>query len=233
MKQLTLENLDQIPFDISEAVNQLRVNLSFTGSKYKTIVVTSSIPNEGKSFIALALWKSLADIGKKVLFIDSDLRLSQIRNIYHLHTNDSFTGLAHVLSGQCDINESLYKTNITNGYMVPVTNDIANPSILLENEVFQEMIRSCAEVFDYIIIDTPPLNSVADALTVGKYADGSILVTRANYTKKEIVKESVDHLKAIGHPFLGIVLNRVDTSRKSGSYYYYGNYGNYYAPKDK
>lgn len=232
MKYLEVTNLPELPFDVSEAINQLRVNLSFAGVDIKSVVVTSSIPNEGKSFIALGLWRALANVGKRVLLIDGDLRLSQLRSVYGLATRDNFIGIAHLLSGQADIPDVVYKTNVTNGYILPVTTDIADPTNLLESERFSILLKNCDETFDMIIVDTPPLGSVADALNIVRKCDGSILVVRSGFTKKKIVSESVMSLRRTGKPLLGIVLNRVDTSRKSGSYYY-NEYYQYGGSKEK
>ena len=226
MKSLTINNFAELPFDLAEAVNQLRVNLSFTDASIKKIVVTSSVPNEGKSFIALNLWRAMALTGKKVLFVDCDLRASEIIDIYDIHSSDTFYGIAHALSGQCPVQEVMYKTNIPNGYMIPSVNAVSNPSTLLETKYFKEVLDQVAEVFDYVIIDTPPVGTVADALTIGKAADGNIVIVRSGYTKKALVKDTLDSLKITNKPLLGIVLNRVDVSR-NGSYYYKG-YGSYY-----
>ena len=230
MKSLTLNRLKNYPFDVTESINQLRVNLSFTDKDLKRIVITSSIPNEGKSTITLALWRSLAGIGKKTLLIDCDLRLSQHRTECQMRTEDVFVGTAHVLSGQNDIQDVIYKTNVPNGYIIPVTSSINNPGILLESHRMHELLEQVYDVFDYIIIDTPPLASVADALTVLKNADASILIVRSGLAKKALVKESVEKLKRTGKPLLGMVLNGVDTSAR-GSYYYKG-YGDYYGKYD-
>ena len=230
MKSLTLNRLKNYPFDVTESINQLRVNLSFTDKDLKRIVITSSIPNEGKSTITLALWRSLAGIGKKTLLIDCDLRRSQYRTECQMRTEEVFVGIAHVLSGQNDIQDVIYKTNVPNGYMIPVTSLINNPGILLESHRMNELMEQVYDVFDYIIIDTPPMASVADALTVLKNADASIFVVRSGMAKKELVKESVEKLKRTGKPLLGMVLNGVDTSAR-GSYYYKG-YGDYYGNYD-
>ena len=232
MKYLEVTNLPELPFDVSEAINQLRVNLSFAGVDIKSVVVTSSIPNDGKSFIALGLWRALANVGKRVLLIDGDLRLSQLRSVYGLATRDNFIGIAHLLSGHADIPDLVYKTNVTNGYILPVTTDIADPTNLLESERFSILLKNCDETFDMIIVDTPPLGSVADALNIVRKCDGSILVVRSGFTKKKIVSESVMSLRRTGKPLFGIVLNRVDTSRKSGSYYY-NEYYQYGGSKEK
>lgn len=230
MKSLTINNFSELPFDVAEAVNQLRVNLSFTDANIKKIVVTSSIPNEGKSFLALCLWRAMAQTGKKVLFVDCDLRLSEIKDIYDIQTSDAFFGIAHVLSGQCAVQDVMYKTNIPNAYMIPSTNAVSNPSTLLESEHFKEVLDQVADVFDYVIIDTPPIGTVADALTIGKVADGNILVVRSGFTKKVLVRDTIERLKVTNQPLLGIVLNRVDVSRNSS--YYYKGYGSYYGNYD-
>ena len=230
MKSLTINNFSELPFDVAEAVNQLRVNLSFTDANIKKIVVTSSIPNEGKSFLALCLWGAMAQTGKKVLFVDCDLRLSEIKDIYDIQTSDAFFGIAHVLSGQCAVQDVMYKTNIPNAYMIPSANAVSNPATLLESEHFKEVLDQVADVFDYVIIDTPPIGTVADALTIGKVADGNILVVRSGFTKKVLVRDTIERLKVTNQPLLGIVLNRVDVSRNSS--YYYKGYGDYYGNYD-
>lgn len=230
MKSLTINNFSELPFDVAEAVNQLRVNLSFTDANIKKIVVTSSIPNEGKSFLALCLWRAMAQTGKKVLFVDCDLRLSEIKDIYDIQTSDAFFGIAHVLSGQCAVQDVMYKTNIPNAYMIPSANAVSNPATLLESEHFKEVLDQVADVFDYVIIDTPPIGTVADALTIGKVADGNILVVRSGFTKKVLVRDTIERLKVTNQPLLGIVLNRVDVSRNSS--YYYKGYGDYYGNYD-
>ena len=226
MKSLTINNFSELPFDVAEAVNQLRVNLSFTDANIKKIVVTSSIPNEGKSFLALCLWRAMAQTGKKVLFVDCDLRLSEIKDIYDIQTSDAFFGIAHVLSGQCAVQDVMYKTNIPNAYMIPSANAVSNPATLLESDHFREVLDQVADAFDYVIIDTPPIGTVADALTIGKVADGNILVVRSGFTKKVLVRDTIERLKVTNQPLLGIVLNRVDVSRNSS--YYYKGYGSYY-----
>lgn len=230
MKTLQINNLPDLPFDVTESINQLRVNLSFTGSDIKVIMITSTVPNEGKSYVSQGLWRSLAGVGKRVLHIDCDLRMSEARSVLNMTTNGEFVGIAHLLSGQADIPDVVYKTNVPNGYMLPVTTSVADPTILLESERFRILLENCRETFDCIILDTSPLGSVADALNISKYCDGTVLVVRSGFTKKKFVNESVQALRRAGSPLLGIVLNRVDTGKKGSSYYYkdYYKYGAYY-----
>ena len=172
----------------------------------------------------------MAQTGKKVLFVDCDLRLSEIKDIYDIQTSDAFFGIAHVLSGQCAVQDVMYKTNIPNAYMIPSANAVSNPATLLESDHFREVLDQVADVFDYVIIDTPPIGTVADALTIGKVADGNILVVRSGFTKKVLVRDTIERLKVTNQPLLGIVLNRVDVSRNIS--YYYKGYGSYYGNYD-
>lgn len=227
MKTLTVGKLPQLPFMVSEALNQLRVNLGFSGENIKTVMITSTIPNEGKSFVAMGLWKMMAEVGMKTLLIDGDLRNSTIRTEYAL-SGENLLGVAHHLSGKEDLQEVLYRTNVPNGYMIPVVTNVVNPTILLERGRFKTMIESCAQVFDFVIIDTPPLGSVADALNIASHCDGSLLVVGSGVVPRKMVDASVQMLRRTETPLLGTVLNRVRLDEKTNPYYRrYGQYGKY------
>ena len=231
MKELTIKNMPTLPFEVSEALNQLRVNLGFCGDNIKTIMVTSSTPDEGKTFLAMNLWKMMANVGMRTLLIDCDLRNSVIRTKYGVSTNsgEKMIGIAHYLSGQAELQDVLYQTNISNGFLLPLTTAIANPTILLEGKRFGTMIQNCRDVFDIIIVDTPPLGSVADALNISTRCDGTLLVVRSNAVPRKLVENSVQLLKRTETPLLGIALNRVDVGKKSSLYYdRYYRYGNNY-----
>ena len=105
MNKLIIQNLPELPFDVEEAINQLRVNLGFCGDQIKTIMVTSSVPNEGKSFIAMQLWRMMAEVGTPSLLIDCDFRNSEMRRKYGLHSADKekLMGAAHYLAGKTDV----------------------------------------------------------------------------------------------------------------------------------
>src|SRR5699024_10273285 len=158
MKELELHKIPNLPFDVSEALNQLRINLGFCGDQIKTIMVTSSVPNEGKSFVTLQLWKMIAEVWVPAVLIDCDLRNSEMRRKYEVRIlrNEKLVGVPHYLAGQAAIEDVIYKTNIPNGYMIPVTSAIANPTILLESPNFTRMLEYCAERFTYVLVDTPP-----------------------------------------------------------------------------
>ena len=220
MKELTIKTMPKLPFEVNEALNQLRVNLGFCGDNIRTIMVTSSTPNEGKSFITVQLWKMMAELGSRTLLIDADLRNSELRTRYGISATEKIVGVAHYLSGKVELQDALYQTNIPNAYMMPLATNVGNPTILLESPRFDFMLKTCAGMFDYVLVDTPPIGNVADALNIATHCDGTLLVVRSDGVPRKLVKNSVDLLKRTGTPLLGIALNRADLSGKSDSYYY-------------
>lgn len=228
MRKLNIKNMPQLPFNTAEALQQLRVNLGFCGDDIKTVMMTSSVPNEGKSFLTMYLWEMMAQVGGTVLFIDCDLRKSTVRRKYGLSTDDGKPplGLASYLSGKAKFDEVIYETSISGGYVIPVVTKVTNPGILLEKERFSDLLEHCAKAFDYVLLDTPPLGSVADGLTIAKRCDGCVLVVRSGSTSRKLVENSVSLINRTGTPLLGIVLNRTNMSDKTSSYYrrYYSSY---------
>lgn len=234
MNKLELGKLPQLPFEVSEAINQLRVNLSFCGSDVKTIMVTSSVPNEGKSFVTMQLWRMMAELGTPTVLIDCDFRKSEMRSKYSMSTSGHLIGGAHYLAGKAEFEDVVYETNIPNGYIIPVAKTVMNPTILLESERFGKFIAKCRENFGIVLVDTPPLGSVADALNIATHCDGTVLVVRGSETPRKLAMDSVQQLKRTGVPLLGVVLNRAQVDSKSSLYYkryyksgyYYKGYGN-------
>lgn len=233
MNKITINKMPELPFEVSEALNQMRINLSFCGSDIKTVMVTSSAPNEGKSFIAMNLWKMVAELGTPTLIIDCDLRRSALRAKYAFSSTSQIAGCVHYLAGKAELEDVIYETNIPNAYIIPVAKTVSNPTILLENERFGKMIEECKKKFGMIILDTPPLGSVADALNIATYCDGTVLVVRSGDTPRKVVDDSVQMLRRTEVPLLGIVLNRADIGGRSNLYYkryyrsgyYYKGYG--------
>lgn len=227
MKKLIIQNLPDLPFEVEEAINQLRVNLGFCGEEIRTIMVASSVPNEGKSFITLHLWKMLSELGSRTLLIDCDLRKSELRTQYEISCSEKIKGITYYLSGKIELEDAIYETNIDQGFLMPLSAPIVNPTILLESQRFAAMMESCAKRFDYILIDTPPLESVADAMKIATYADGVVMVVRSGKTSRKLVENATDKLKRAEVPVLGYVLNRAGADQK-GNYYYKRYYQDYY-----
>ena len=229
MRELEVRNIPELPYYVTEALNQLRISLGFAGENVKSIMITSSIPNEGKSFVTMHLWKMIAEVGNNVLLIDGDLRNSVMREDYGLKFKGELNGIVHALAGKCSFDDAIYSTNIPNAYLMPVELHVANPVNLLEGRLFKDLMAVCRKEFDYVLVDSPPLGAVADGLNIGPKTDGCLLVVRSAFPPRKAVENSINLLQRSGVPIIGTVLNRADTSRKGAyyynKYYHYGNYG--------
>lgn len=208
----------------SEAYKTLRANLQFCGNDIKSIAITSCTPSEGKSTVSLNLAKALAESGKRVLFIDADLRKSVI--VSRCQVGQSVKGLSHYLSGQSTFTDIVYATNVRNLHMIFAGPVPPNPAELLGSSNFKMAVSKLKTVYDYIIVDTPPLGSVIDGAIIANECDGSIMVISANEVSRRFAKKVTDQLKMAQCPILGVILNKVDMKNNTyGKYYgkYYGN----------
>lgn len=231
MVTLNIGSIEQLDYQVSEAFKSLRTNIEFCGSDIKVISVTSATPNEGKSSVAFNLAISMAEAGKKVLFIDADLRKSVMVGRYKI--THGLHGLSHFLAGKNEIEEVLCNTNIHNLYMILTGPVPPNPAELLGNTEFQRLLFSARAVYDYIIIDTPPLGSVIDSAIVSRYCDGAIMILESGTISRKFAARVLEQLEKAGCKILGVVLNKVKIRQKGyyGRYYgkYYGKYyGDYY-----
>ena len=209
-----------------EAFKTLRTNLQFCGKDVKSIALTSCTPNEGKSSVSLQLARSLSENGKRVLFIDGDLRKSVI--LSRCQIDQTVKGLSHYLSGQCAFTEAVYMTNVRNLHMIFAGPVPPNPAELLGSNAFKIVIEKMKTVYDYIIIDTPPLGSVIDAAVIANECDGSILVVKSGEISRRFARKIVDQLRMADCPVLGAILNSVDMKKNSYGNYYGKYYGKYY-----
>ena len=220
----------KLPYAIEEAINRLRINVSFFGTDIRKIMIVSSEPNEGKSFIAMSLWKQMALAGEKTIFVDCDMRKSVLVEQYQIEREDGkdLWGLSHYLSDNKKLEDCILTTDLPDGDILPNANNIVNPSMLLESRRFSELLDILAERYHYVFMDVPPLGLVSDAERIGHFCDGAILTVRSGETPRSIIRNSISQLERAGCPILGIALNRVGAS--SGKYYG-GYYGRHYGSK--
>lgn len=209
-----------------EAFKTLRTNLQFCGKDVKSIALTSCTPNEGKTSVSLQLARSLSENGKRVLFIDGDLRKSVI--LSRCQVDQTVKGLSHYLSGQCAFAEAVYMTNVKNLHIIFAGPVPPNPAELLGSNAFKIVIEKMKTVYDYIIIDTPPLGSVIDAAVIANECDGSVLVVKSGEISRKFARKIVDQLRMADCPILGAILNSVDMKKNSYGNYYGKYYGKYY-----
>lgn len=212
--------VDKEPKSIAaESYRTLRTNIQYSSfdKEYRVIVVTSSEPGEGKSTTAGNLALSIAQDNKKVILIDCDLRKPSIHKKFKI---SNLVGLSDVMVGKEELTKVVHRYNknlvvLTSGKIPP------NPSEMLSSKTMSNLIESLKETFDYIILDTPPVQAVTDSQILSTKADGTILVVRADRTEKESVQNAVNLLKKVNANIIGTVLNGVDLNRNK-YYYYYG-----------
>lgn len=206
-----------------ELYRTLRTNIEFTGIENKVLAVTSCMPDDGKTTVSFQLASTFAENGKKTLYIDADLRKSVFTQRYQIQGSPK--GLTHYLSGQVTVTDVLYKTNRDRLYVIPVGAFPNNPTELFGKERFGQLLEELKKVFDYIIVDTPPLGSVIDAAVIAKRCDASIMVVSANKCSRRFVKNVIAQLKNANPNFLGVVLNKVQMDSRG---YYGRGYHSYY-----
>lgn len=224
MNEVTIGNMPTLPYAVEEAVNRLRINISFLGSDIKKIMVISTMTDEGKSFVTMQLWRQMAESGTPSILLDADLRKSVMTDKYDITMNDGSEvwGTSYILAHDIPIQDAVLHTQISGGDILPNVKNVVNPSMLMESKQFENMLNTMADMYRYVFIDAPPLNLVSDGEKIGSLCDGAILVVRGGFTQKKMVRNSIRQLERAGCPVLGIVLNRVGGNRGS---YYYKKYG--------
>ena len=208
MQTINIERLRKLDYRANEAYKNLRTNIQLCGSDIKVIMLTSTTPGEGKSTVSFNLAVSLAEAGKKVIFIDADLRKSVLVGRYKINT--SVKGLTHFLSGINKFEEVMYATNVENFNVVFSGPVPPNPTELLGNKVFKTLIKVLRDLYDYIIIDTPPIGSVIDSAIVAQECDGVDYVMAANDVSYKYAQKVLEQIKKTDCKLLGVVLNKVD-----------------------
>ena len=210
-------------YNYNESIKTLRTNIQFCGSNIHTIMFTSAMPDEGKSDVAFAAASSLAQIGKHVVFIDADIRKSVLVSRYQL--TEEVSGLSQYLSGQKGMKEILYDTNLENLSVIFAGPYSPNPAELLGGKNFRSVLNALRKVYDYVIVDTPPvLIGVCSAIGV-QICDGSIMVIESGVISYRFAQEVKSQLERSNCPLLGVVLNKVDMQKQA--YGKYGKYGQY------
>lgn len=231
MGRVDISAMTELSYRASESYKSLRTNIEFCGKDQKVIAITSCTPNEGKSNVSLNLAASLAENGKKVIYIDADLRKSVLFGC--LGVMDKVLGLTNFLAGQCQFNEMVYGTNYPTLNMIFAGPIPPNPAELLGSNTFKEVVQYLRNTYDYVIIDTPPLGSVVDSAIIARECDGAAIVVAANTISYKFVKRVKDQLELSGCKILGVILNKVDMSENGYYGKYYGKYYGQYYGKDE
>jgi len=216
---------------IAEAVRDLRTSiiLSNVDKPPKVVLVTSSIPEEGKSITTILLGLTTAQMDRRSLVIDADLRRNTLHNTLKLNNE---VGIISVLRGITPLSEAIHRDVHPNLDVLVVESHKGNAADLLSSNSFQEILRQAREEYDMIFLDAPPILAVTDARILAKYSDALIYVVRWNNTPKELVKKGIRTLNSSGIRVSGLVFGRIERNFGKNNYYYNKKYqksiGRYY-----
>jgi len=231
-KELNLETAlpvrDNPKTSLAEAYRMLQANLKFLNSdkQLKSIVITSSVPKEGKSTVSANLALAAAELGQRILLIDADMRRPTQHQVWEL---PNLKGLSNVLVGQSDLSESIQQASknidvLTTGALPP------NPIVLIDSQHMLALVESFTNDYDFVIIDTPPLAVAADARILGKMTDGILMIVHPEIADIHSARKAKEFLAQGNQNVLGIVVNGVVPENEPDSYYYY--YAQGYHPED-
>lgn len=217
---------------ISEIFKTLRTNIQFMNAKgsLKTILVTSSMSGEGKSWVSSNLAVAFAQAGKKVILVDADMRKGRQYSIFGISPKP---GLSNYLSGveangdtakSDDLLKYIQKTEVDNLYVITAGNIPPNPSELLMTTRMIQLLEDLKQLCDIVIIDGTPSRLVTDAIIISRLVDSTIVVTKSGETNKNDLKTVVDNINNVGGKILGVVVNQIPMSaKKYGEKYYYAS----------
>lgn len=234
MNSLIFTRFEPLDYACTEAMNTLCVNLSFAGNGITKIMITSSQSSEGKSFLSMNMMRTLADLGKKVVLVDADLRRSMILSRFGMQIRDAKGhGLTHYLAGMCEMEDVLYATDIERAYMVPMRHEVSNSLSLLNTPRLAQLLDWLAKDFDIVLVDAPPVGIIIDAAEIARFCDGTLMVVSYNKVSRRELSESKKQIERAGCKVIGAILNNVTFDTISSKKYYhnryYSKYSNYSA----
>ena len=223
MNYIEIKNERETSGIVRDILRRIKVNTEFSGKGQKSICITSSSAEEGKSTISYGLAVAFAeDQGKNILLIDADIRKSHIAE--RLGYSKKLKGLTECITEQASVTDVIYKTNIENLYITPSGRLTENSTQLFKRESFGNFLKEVRKAFDMIIIDTPPIGYIVDAAVIASLADASIMVVGANIVSKKIIKKSINDLKNANENFLGAVFNKARDEKGANNKRYYQYY---------
>lgn len=207
---------------ISEQYRAIRTNIEYSNvdQNTKTILVTSSDKNEGKTTTVSNLAVSFANLNKKVLLIDCDLRNASIHKMFKIN---NIYGLTDILAKDRAVDKCIQETELENLYVLTAGAIPPNPAEILSSEKMKNLIEDLKNIYDYIFIDTPPIGLVTDAGALSSFIDGVVLVVKSESIEKKYLEETKKKLDAVDARILGVILNSYKSEQKDYNYYsYYG-----------
>jgi capsular exopolysaccharide synthesis family protein len=209
-----------------ESYRSLRTSLLLSSSddrRPQTILVTSSLPGEGKSSTVVNLGITLAQTGARTLILELDLRKPSLGNLFHL---PKANGMSRYLAGHTDLHTQILSAGIPNLFIIPAGPALPNPPELMGSKRMDLALNLLSGYFDYIVIDSPPVMAVTDALVIASQADGVVLVVQGGKTPKAVVQNTRNLLLGVGARILGALITRADPKNSGFGYYHREVYSN-------
>lgn len=207
---------------VQNAAKTLLANIRFASvdDPIRTITVTSSIPNEGKSTVSINLAQAIATSGKSVLLVEADMRRRSLADMLGVRSRG---GLYAVLSEQISIDQAIVETGQKNFYFLDAEPHIPNPADIIVSHRFAKLVKALSAKFQYVIFDAPPVGTFIDAAEIASLTDGALFVVREDFTKREEALNAIGQLKKSEKvKLIGTVMNYCET--ETSEYYYYSYY---------
>lgn len=226
MVQLNISR-SRLNFQTEESIKMLRTSIQFSGVDVSSVTISSCRPSEGKTFIAMELARAYADLGKKTLFVDCDIRNSLITK--RLGISDRTPGLSDFLVGNVSLKEIICSTRIPNLNIILSGSYAPNPAELLNSDRFNRMCEALNERLDFVIYDTPPLMAVTDAVIVAQNTDGAVLIVSEGETDRRELIHCASVMENANVHIIGTVLNKAGSHASKYGYdkRSYGKYDKY------
>lgn len=209
---------------VQNAAKTLLANIRFASvdRPVKSIVLTSSVPNEGKSTVAYNLAQAIASSGKRTLIVECDMRRRSLADMVGARARH---GIYAVLSGQVELDEALVATSHRNLFLLDSEPHIPNPADILSSQRFRKLVAQMESDFDYVVIDTPPVGTFVDAAIIAALADATALVVRERFVKRAELQNAYDQLKKADANVIGVIMNMCEAESSEYYYAYYNKEG--------
>lgn len=209
---------------VQNAAKTLLANIRFASvdRPVKSIVLTSSVPNEGKSTVAYNLAQAIASSGKRTLIVECDMRRRSLADMVGARARH---GIYAVLSGQVELDEALVATSHCNLFFLDSEPHIPNPADILSSQRFRKLVAQMESDFDYVVIDTPPVGTFVDAAIIAVLADATALVVRERFVKRAELQNAYDQLKKADANVIGVIMNMCEAESSEYYYAYYNKEG--------
>lgn len=207
--------------EIQNAAKTLLTNIRFASvdDPILSLVITSSVPNEGKSTVAVNLAEAIAASGGSVLLVECDFRNRTLAAMLNVRAR---AGIYAVLSGEAQLDQAIAPTKMANMYLLDVEPGIPDPIGIISSERFRRLTETLRGRYSYVIYDTPPVGGFVDAAVLSTLTDATLLVVRENFTKRDVVLGAYDQLRKADAHVIGVVMNRCQSAGNESYSSYYG-----------